>query len=56
MTTLENKSELQLLIQNPGFQALLEIDSSEAFLQRALEHPNQQFEYYAGKWDEEGRA
>ncbi|WP_410951150.1 hypothetical protein [Pseudomonas sp. S1(2024)] len=54
MTTLENKSELQLLIQNPGFQALLEIDSSEAFLQRALEHPNQQFEYYAGKWDEEG--
>jgi len=54
MTTLETKSELQLLIQNPGFQALLEIDSSEAFLERALAHPNQQFEYHANKWDEEG--
>lgn len=54
MITLENKSELQLLIHNPGFQALLEIDSAEVFLQRALSHPNQQFEYHANKWDEEG--
>lgn len=54
MTTLSNKAEIALLIQNPAFHELLDIDTPEAFLQRSRDFPNQQFEYHAGKWDEEG--
>jgi hypothetical protein len=54
MTTLNNKAEIALLIKNPAFHDLLDIDTPEAFLQRSRELPNQQFEYHAGKWDEEG--
>ena len=54
MTTLHNKSDILDLIKTPVFHELLEIDSQEAFLEREGAFPGQQYEYYAGKWDEEG--
>jgi len=54
MTTLHNKSDILDLIKNPAFQELLEIDSQEAFDERATAFPGLQYEYYANKWDEEG--
>jgi hypothetical protein len=54
MTTLANKTEILTLLQNPMFQAFLEIDSREGYLEKSSEFPNELFEYHAGKWDEEG--
>lgn len=53
MTTLHNKSDILDLIKTPVFHELLEIDSQETFLERESAFPGQQYEYYAGKWDEE---
>lgn len=47
MTTLESKSDIIALINNPVFQDLLDISSADDFVSRRYEWPNSQYEYFA---------
>lgn len=56
MPTLNCKNDIFELIKVPAFLSAMSVDSRKDYLEKSDSYPNEMFEYFANKWDEEGRG